>query len=159
MKKRFLVLAATLFVVCAADAFSFGIGAKAGVGIDSSFGGILVSPLARNAGSGIPFIFGVNFFFNTDYGYFNLLIDYWIANLEITDLGSGMLCFYFGLGELTTIATDYLGIAIRVPIGLDFDFRILDIFFEIVPQLGINMSPFALGNDWVSGAVGIRVWI
>ncbi|GMO34842.1 MAG: hypothetical protein Ta2F_10960 [Termitinemataceae bacterium] len=162
--KKIIIFASVLFFIAAVNAFSFGLGLRAGViGPDPIFGGgILISPAAESADAHYrtPLHLAASFSMSTGAAfYLGVSADYWIISPELTGFARGALRFFFGAGGSISAAPKYFGMAIRVPLGLDFDFEIIDLFIEAVPQIGFDFVPkLAFGSDWINGSIGLRFW-
>jgi hypothetical protein len=159
MKKKIAVIATALFVFASIEAFSFGIGVRGGGGIGGSGGGgLLLSPKP-----GLHWHFGVNYYFGSGVSSIGGTGDYWLIEKKLTSAGSGSLDFYAGAGLFTWLGfyKDLrASLGVRIPVGLDLDFKVVDIFIEAVPQLGLSLLPsIELDSSWLGGAIGIRVWI
>jgi hypothetical protein len=157
MKKKIALIAAVLFVSASVEVFSFGIGVRGNFGWNSLYGAaILFSPNTN-------LHFGGNWYLGNEGFYLGATGDYWIINNNLTDVGNGTLDFYAGLGlfaQLGIFKDFELGAGVRIPLGLDLDFDIVDIFLEVVPQLGLSVLPkLTFYPSWLGGALGIRVWI
>jgi hypothetical protein len=157
MKKKIAVIVAALFVFASVEAFSFGIGLRGGYGWGGfGGGGLLFSPNS-------DLHFGLNYYFGSGVNL-GLTGDYWFFDKELTDIGRGSLDFYVGAGLFANLAAYEdafgLGAGIRIPIGLDLDFEVIDVFLEFTPQLGLSLLPgIGLYGSWFGGAIGARFWI
>ncbi|GMO22295.1 MAG: hypothetical protein Ta2B_01160 [Termitinemataceae bacterium] len=159
VKKKVLVLCSALFVVCAIDAFSLGIGLRGGWGGD--WGGALLITPSTSVIDGMPLHFGISFGGWGDGINIGVTADYWFFRPNI----SGPVYFYVGAGLYAwfALATNGgLGLGFRLPIGVDFDFGKVDLFLEVVPQpqiLGLY-SGGGVGFWWHwGGAIGARIWL
>jgi hypothetical protein len=158
MKKKIAVIAAALFVFASIEAFSFGIGVRGGGGWGGfGGGGLLFSPNPS-------LHFGANYYFGSGGFSIGATGDYWLIDKELINVGSGTLDFYAGPGLFAWLGfydDDFdASFGVRIPIGLDLDFEVVDIFIEVVPQLGLSLLPsIGLYGNWLGGAIGIRVWI
>jgi hypothetical protein len=159
MKKKIAVIAAALFVFASVEAFSFGLGLRGNFGWGDIYGGgILFSPNSQAH-------FGGNYYAGENRFSLGLTADYWLIDTPLTSVGSGSLNFYAGPGAYFRIAIvkegdGDVGLGLRVPVGLDLDFGIVDIFLEFAPQIGVGFLPtIGLHGDWFNAAIGIRVWI
>jgi hypothetical protein len=157
LKKKIAAIAAALFVFASIEAFSFGLGLRAGYGWGGfGGGGLLFSPNSQ-------LHFGGNYYIGSGGFYLGVTGDYWVIDKELTSIGRGTLDFYAGAGLFADIGIfddPKLGAGIRIPIGLDFDFDVVDIFIEVAPQLGLSFLPgIGLWGSWLGGAIGARFWI
>jgi hypothetical protein len=160
MKKKIAVICAALFVFASAKAFSFGIGIRGNAGWGSIFGGgILFSTNDITH-------FGLNYYAGDESFYMGVTGDYWIIDTPLTKISKkGSLDFYAGPGLYIQLAfpkdddRDF-GLGLRVPIGLDLDFAMFDVFIEFAPQVGISFLPtVGLNGNWFNAAIGARVWL
>lgn len=80
--------------------------------------------------------------------------DYVFHNYSILSSASPNLSLYYGLGAKARFLSNFGNLGIRVPLGIDFNFKEapLNIFAEVVP--GLTIIPGTSFN--VDGAVGIR---
>ncbi|MDR1363652.1 MAG: hypothetical protein LBJ35_06345 [Spirochaetaceae bacterium] len=155
MKKKIALIAAALFVFASVEAFSFGIGVRGNYGYGYGGGASLL--LSPN-----PDVhFGLNWYIGKEL-HLGLTGDYWFKS-DLTSVGSGSLDFYVGAGLYGwMILSDdpNIGIGLRLPIGLDLNFDICDVFLEMAPQLGIGLLPSLwIGGDWFNAAIGFRFWV
>jgi hypothetical protein len=160
MKKRIAIIAAALFAFASAEAFSFGIGIKGNIGWGSIYGGGLL--LSTNDSTH----FGVNYYAGNDGLYVGVTGDFWIVDVPLTRVTSkGSLNFYVGPGIYVQLAfptsDDFdFGIGLRVPVGLDLDFEVFDMFMEFAPQIGLSFVPtVGLNGNWFNAAIGARFWL
>ena len=155
MKKMLMVLVlVAILTTGTVFADSFGIGVHTGVG------GV--------GGGG-----GVNLAFSDLYIYIDAL---GIGNsmhiagaVDFMSLfGAGLaptLDFYirFGIGASLWGLNDTLGLAAsaRLPIGLSWrPISLLEIFFQIVPQIGLQVLPdIGFASNFWGGNLGIRLWL
>jgi hypothetical protein len=159
MKKKIIVLGTLMFLLAAAQGFSFGIGLRASGGLDWG-AGLLISPGSDSNDNGMHF--GINYYFGEDAFHLGVTGDYWLLKPNLTSVGSGDLKFYLGGGLFVWInGGDEFGLGggIRVPIGLDLDFDRVDIFAEFVPHIGLNLLPgIGFNTNWFNFAIGARFW-
>jgi len=97
-------------------------------------------------------------------GYFGLGVsgDYYLIDSKLVPAIG--LNWYLGIGGSLGLSfgNDWmgLGVAARLPIGLSWQpVRLLEIFLQIVPSLGVSIAPsfhFPYGG-W-GGDIGIRLW-
>ncbi len=85
--------------------------------------------------------------------------DWWFAH----DNFSRFFAWYVGIGAYLSIDTgsdNSVGLGGRLPIGLQLwpAGRVLEVFFEVAPAVGVIFVP--TGFDWhLQAALGLRVWI
>ncbi|MCK4879258.1 MAG: hypothetical protein KAS82_01315 [Bacteroidales bacterium] len=88
-------------------------------------------------------------------GFLHLHADFLFHNYDLISVSEGKLLLYFGIGAFVNFASE-LGLGIRVPIGLAYQFEgaPLEIFAEIAP--GLSLLP---GTDfYFGGGIGIRYY-
>lgn len=68
--------------------------------------------------------------------------------------GSGSLAPYLGIGGLMGIANDYLGLAARIPLGLEFTYAPIGVYVQLDPLL--NLIPAT--NFGLAAGIGIRFY-
>jgi hypothetical protein len=171
MKKKILILCSALFLICAADVFSFGIGVRgSGDWINGGYGfgnwgaGLLISPTKHkgNKSREIPLHFGINWYVKDGINL-GLTADYWLLKPQIKAMGSGGLKFYLGAGAFVDVGVFEKNVdinaGVRVPVGVDFDFNVVDFFVEVVPMLPIYIVPDFHVQFGVGGSVGLRFWL
>jgi hypothetical protein len=160
MKKKIAIIAAALFVFGSAEAFSFGIGLRGNFGWGNIFGGGILFSAKDDTH------FGVNYYAGDGGFYMSVTGDYWIFDKQLTRVGNkGSLNFYVGPGFY--IQLDFpkdngfdFGLGLRIPVGLDLDFNLFDVFVEFAPQVGISFLPtVGLNGNWFNAAIGARVWL
>jgi hypothetical protein len=159
MKKKIVLIAAALFIFASVEAFSFGIGLRGNIGWDSIYGGgLLFSPDDKKH-------FGLNYYMGEDSFHLGVTGDLWLLNQTLTNVGSGELNFYAGPGIYAQLGMPKdgkpgFGIGLRVPVGVDLDFDIFDVFLEIAPQIGLSFLPnLGLYGNWFNAAIGFRFWL
>jgi hypothetical protein len=159
MKKKIVLITTALFVFASVEAFSFGIGIRGNFGYN--FGGgasLLFSPNDKVH-------LGASYYMGEYLQRLGLTVDYWLLEKSLRSVGSGSLDFYVGFGLYGLVGfhnyDDIEGyIGIRVPIGLDLNFDLLDFFVEMAPQIGADLLPSpSLGGTWFNAAIGFRFWI
>ena len=86
-------------------------------------------------------------------GFFHIHADFLVHNYDLIDVSEGRLPVYFGVGAYLNFASD-LGMGIRVPIGLDYQFgnAPFDIFAEVAP--GLALLPGTA--FYIGGGIGVR---
>ncbi len=80
---------------------------------------------------------------------------YILHDVSIFKVSKGKLALYYGIGG-AIVLTDDVGVAARVPVGLDYMFATapFDIFVELAPSLLlVPKTDFRIG-----AAVGVRFW-
>ncbi|MDR0409277.1 MAG: hypothetical protein LBH18_02635 [Spirochaetaceae bacterium] len=154
MKKKIALLASALFVFASVEAFSFGIGLRGNFGYGYG-GSLLFSPNKT-------LHFGLSYYLGNEL-HLGLTADKWFVEKELTSVGSGSLDFYVGIGLygwLVLAKDPWMGLGLRVPIGLDLSIDWFELFLEAAPQIGFSLLPsVGLGGDWFNAALGFRVWI
>jgi len=168
MKKVVLVL--VLFAILATGTVfadhpngKWGVGIQGGTSGDWDGGGHL-----HNGGAlslkipSVPIFWAVRLDIFNDYFSLGISGDkYLIDKLLVKEIGLG---WYLGLGVGVGIGIGdddlALGVSGRLPIGLSIQpIDLLEIFLQIVPQLGVSIMPsfhFPYGG-W-GGDIGIRLW-
>jgi hypothetical protein len=160
VKKKIAVIGTALFVFASIEAFSIGMGFR-GSFVYSKIGGggILFSPNSN-------LHFGFNCYAGNDSVYAGFTGDYWLLDIPLTKVTSkGSLDFYVGPGLY--IQLDFpedcdfnWGVGFRLPLGLDLDFEMFDLFLEFAPQVGALFLPTpSLGGYWFTAAIGFRFWL
>ncbi|GMO21537.1 MAG: hypothetical protein Ta2B_00340 [Termitinemataceae bacterium] len=161
MKKKIVVCSMLLFVFALAQSFSLGIGLRGSGGYPYYGGGLLISP-GDDPSAG--WNFGVNYYAGTTSFHVGVTGDYGLLEKTITSVGKGELDFYLGAGFFAYANMDNddhfgFGLGGRVPIGVDLNFKVVDLYVEVAPQIGINFLPsIGLGGDWFNAAIGFRFW-
>ena len=71
----------------------------------------------------------------------------------------GIFYWYLGPGLYVGAGTGYLGLGIRVPIGLQiFIIEPLELFIEAAPRFGLGLSPLDFPQVGIMAAIGFRFW-
>ncbi|HPI28598.1 MAG TPA: hypothetical protein PLS75_08980 [Candidatus Marinimicrobia bacterium] len=85
--------------------------------------------------------------------YMHVHADYLIHNNNLINVSGTTLPFYYGLGAGIGLGDDF-HLGARIPVGIEYFFadRKFDVFFELVPVVGL-LPDFGFG---VSGAIGLR---
>ncbi len=149
-----LILFAAAGVASAKDS-GFAIGGEGALYIAGA-GGLPVSAMITFHVPQVPLMFGI--------GVQNpfaiaATVDYWAAHGTITSI----FAWYAGVGGYLSFDVAPGGTVTaggRIPVGLQaWPFgRVVEIFFEIAPAVGVTLVP--TGFDWhLQGAVGLRVWL
>jgi hypothetical protein len=159
MKKKIAVIAAVLFVFASVEAFSFGVGLRGNLGYGGIGGGaILFSPNSTKH-------FGVSYYIGKNVSHIGFTGDVWLLDTALTNVGrNGTLDLYVGPGLFVQVSLyddDFdLDLGLRIPIGLDLDFRVFDLFLEFAPQVGVSFLPSpTLSGNWFNAAIGFRFWL
>lgn len=122
MKKKFLGLAAVLFLAGSTQLFAWGIGLQGGTGIGPhTYGGLAVTFGLDN----IPLMFAVDLGFGWGFAL-SATVDYWVMNPTIVDWDWGALKWHWGFGGAIgfTAGGGYgsFDIGPRALIGMNLDF-------------------------------------
>jgi hypothetical protein len=159
VKKKIAVIAVALFVFASVEVFSFGIGLRGNFGYGGIGGGaILFSPNPKTH-------FGVSYYIGKNISHIGFTSDVWLFDIALTSVGkNGSLNLYAGPGlfvQMSLYDEDIdLDLGLRVPIGLDLDFKVFDLFLEFAPQVGVSFLPSpTFGGNWFSAAIGFRFWL
>jgi len=160
MKKKIIVMMATLMLVAATGAFAFGVGLQ----FNGNAGDVFEPGVALTFKvDSIPLIFAVNWVIADDTAI-GLTGDYWIVNKKLTNLGSSTLNWFIGVGFFTNMvfADEFVfNGGVRVPVGLNM--FIADGFFEpfvqVAPSFGLEFVP-SLGTTkpFFPISAGFRMW-
>jgi hypothetical protein len=164
MKKR-LLFACFIGLLGTAGAFAdhpegWGIGVFSGGGGGTVRGGLFHPGLSLKA-PGAPVYFGVNAIFGRETG-FGLTGDYYILDRDLVSAGAFDLDWYLGVGGFGHFyfgAFPHAGLGVRVPVGLSW--RIhgpAELFFSIVPGLGLGVNFYPPVYFVGSGELGLRFW-
>ena len=166
MKKAVFCLA--LFTILATGTVfadhpgGFGIGVQGGFsgtwGVVGNYGGGALSLKLPS----LPVFWAIRLDILTD--FFNLWVsgDYYLIDSKLVPAIG--LNWYLGIGGALGLSFGSnwmgLGLAARLPIGLSWQpVRLLEIFLQVVPSLGVSIVPefhFPYGG-W-GGDIGIRLW-
>jgi hypothetical protein len=160
MKKKIAVIGTALFVFASVEAFSFGVGLRGNFGYGNIGGGaILFSPNSTTH-------FGVSYYVGDNVFYIGGTGDIWLFEKALANLGrNGTLDFYAGPGIFVQMSrsddNDFgFGLGLRIPAGLDLNFRVFDLFLEFAPQIGVSFMPSPdLYGRWFDAAIGFRFWL
>ena len=85
---------------------------------------------------------------------FHLHLDHVFHNQKIIEVEKGRLPVYYGIGGRVRFDDDDVRIALRIPVGINYQFADapVDLFFEIVPLLDLIPSTEFDFN----GGIGVR---
>lgn len=111
----------------------------------------------------VPIYWGIDFGGYSGTFWLGLNGDYYFLDNSLTDVLSGNLGWYFGLGGHLGLSGIYSNIALRVPVGLSWQlksisaFNALEVFIELVPNIGFSLLPDLYWN--IGGELGVRIWL
>ncbi len=153
MKRKVLFIIAILLIVSSVSAFSWAIGGSFSldpIGTDMPVGAMLSAKFDQ-----FPFLLGLGV--SGSSGSFNLGVtaDWHFVRENLT----GILNYYIGAGAYLGIGTDTFELGARIPVALYiFPIDNLELFLEIAPALGMDLSPFYFPRWHLQGAFGFRFW-
>ncbi|GAB6091125.1 hypothetical protein [Spirochaeta dissipatitropha] len=150
MKKTLrVVIIALVFLGLSSTVYSIGIGASFG-GIGRVGGNPGTSTMLSLKFDQAPFLLGVG----AHNGVLALTADWWLANNRLINF----INYYAGLGVYTVVGSNNFDVGGRMPLGLNvFPIDILELFIEIAPTLGVDVSPVNL-KFGLHSAIGFRFW-
>jgi hypothetical protein len=160
MKRKLLPLSAALFVIAAFEGHAFGLGVQIGghwnpdaMGYNAS---VLISPYER-------LHIALNYFLFSDDITAGGTVDYWIIDRTLSSDGLGSTDFFLGLGAFISVVPladpFVLDAGPRIPIGIDYAFPHLDIYFQAAPAYILDLRPkFGLGGFRLNLSIGLRFW-
>jgi hypothetical protein len=158
--KKVLGLTAVLFTALTIEAYAVGLGLQFGGNALSGFDDPGLSFLiSRNEETHAA----VTWVIKKDGLSLGGSVDFWVVPINITQLGPGNLKAFIGVGPYAQIAIweDYfgLGAGLRLPIGVDWKAKMFDVFFQVVPRVGLGFLP-SPGFDGLSVDLnlGARFW-
>ncbi|HUX11868.1 MAG TPA: hypothetical protein VMW87_02520 [Spirochaetia bacterium] len=154
MKRKIIIAVLISLVLGGAQAFSWGIGAEAGI---DAFGGLPgESVMLTVQFPKLPILWGIGAHLNGNESNVGLTADWWLINQNLT----GILNIYVGPG-LYLAAPKPFEIGGRLPVGLNiFPLNFLELFIEAAPALVLysSASGISIPNFRLQGALGLRFW-
>ena len=163
--KRIVVLILLGLLIISADVFAlkstpdFGIGAELTSTNFSTMGAMLTVHIP-----GVPLFIGLgaNFLGGASGGVeLTSTIDFWLLHNQI---GTGLFCWYLGIGAYGALGFDptWTALGVRVPIALQIwplDDESLEVFLEVAPAwVPLYGGVFVPGNFQAQLALGFRLW-
>ena len=122
----------------------------------SLLGGLIISLKLPS----MPVYWGVDLAFGKNYFRLGVIGDYYLIDrVLINDIN---LNWFVGVGGWVNCVIDpfSFGFGARLPIGLSWQpIKILEVFINIAPSIGISLNPFYFPAGGIAGEIGVRLWL
>jgi hypothetical protein len=146
-----------------------GIGLLFNGGTKGSIGGFGVGPGVTFKTPKLPITWGVNAGIDGSKWNIGVMGDwYFIDDLKqgaIKDFGkAGKLGWFLGAGAYVGLGNKgddmYFNLGARVPVGISYrPTKLVQIFADVVPQLGIGFNPIKFPDFGIGFDLGVRLWV